>query len=440
MRGVRVGKVCFMRINSNITAYITNNVLLRNEKNFGLSTAKLSSGYKINNAGDDPTGYAITNRMRVQLAALESADVNATTGKSVLETADSALSEVTSMIQRMNELATKAANGTLSSSDRESIQAEVEQLNREITRITKQTELNERKLFDGSMDNTGYCTNDYRVQVDSYSDVTSSGSYTLSKIEEDISGGKLTLTVEGFPESTDSVTMSFNYPKYHDDEKMTFDPGLNQNIGTAITSGLYVDGEGRGSVKICADGSQYITINGANGESLTLHLGKEATNPTQTTETFNGETYAITNYAINISDAEISLTGKGALRLQVGANEEAKIDCKIPELNLAKMDLDDIDLTTAKSATGALEKVQHALTYINNVRSTIGAYQNRVEQTLEYLAANSENLTSAMSRIRDTDMADEMTNYANQQILVQAATSMLAQANQAPQQALQLLQ
>ncbi|MBR2186988.1 MAG: flagellin, partial [Lachnospiraceae bacterium] len=146
-----------MHINSNITALITNNSLLRNESAFSLSTGKLSSGYKINTAGDDPTGYAISGRMRQQLDALKRADVNATTGKSVLETADGALSEVTEMLQRLNELAIKASNGTMSASDRSDIQREVDQLTDEIQRISDQIELNGQKLLDGHLENHGYC-------------------------------------------------------------------------------------------------------------------------------------------------------------------------------------------------------------------------------------------------------------------------------------------
>ena len=427
-----------MRINSNITAYITNNALLRNENNFGLSTEKLSSGYKINKAGDDPTGYAISNRMRLQLAALDSAEVNATTGKSALETADAALTEVTNMIQRMNELAVKAANGTLSPNDRQTIQDEVDQLTKEIDRITDQTELNERKLLDGSMERTGYCTNNPLVKIDSYSDATRSGGYTLSNISETVSGNTLTVTVAGFPTSTDSVTMTYEYPKYYDEQK----PSLNGSnvIGTAVTTGLYKDSAGRGSVKICADGSQYITVNGTDGESLTLFLAPTAINTTDVVENRNGVDYAKKEYSVNIPDAKIDLTGKGEMLLQVGANEEQKIKCTLPKITLERLDIDDIDMTTAKGATAAIEKLTTALAYVNEARSTIGAYQNRVEMTLSYLASNTENLNSALSRIKDTDMADEMTNYANQQILVQAATSMLAQANQAPQEALQLLQ
>ncbi len=435
-----------MRINSNMIAYITNNSLLRNENNFGLSTTKLSSGYKITKAGDDPTGYAISNRMRVQLKALESADINATTGKSVLETADSALSEITSMIQRMNELAVKASNGTMSPSDRESVCEEVNQLCKEIERITSQTELNERKLFDGSMQMDGYCVNNANVQVDCYSESTRAGAYTLSEITETTNGNKLELTVKGFPDTNDEITMSFAYPKYYDADRDTYyDDGTNPpgNIGTAVTSGMYIDGEGRGSIKICADGSQYITLNGTDGESLTLHINKAATNEVTskvTVPAVDGTDYAQKNYSISLSDVELNLTGKGALRLQVGANEEEKIDCLIPEITLQQLNLDDIDMSTGRGADAAIEKAKYALSYISSVRSTIGAYQNRVEQTLSFIAANSENMTAAMSRIKDTDMADEMTNYANQQILVQAATSMLAQANQAPQEALQLLQ
>nr|MCR5746772.1 hypothetical protein [Lachnospiraceae bacterium] len=157
-----------MKINSNITAYLTNNAYLQSESRLGNSTTRLSSGYKLNSAGDDPANFAIASKMRAMIKGLDKVKTNTTTGMSVLETAEAAIQETQSMIQRMNELAIKGANGTLSSSDRQLIQDEVDQLTKEIDRIAETTEFNGMKLIDGSFNDRGY-TNDPVVTVMDYS-------------------------------------------------------------------------------------------------------------------------------------------------------------------------------------------------------------------------------------------------------------------------------
>ncbi len=443
-----------MHINSNLTAIITNNALLRNESAFSLSTGKLSSGYKINTAGDDPTGYAISGRMRQQLAALERADVNATTGKSVLETADGALSEVTDMIQRLNELTIKASNGTMSASDRADVQQEVEQLTAEIDRISNQIELNGQKLLDGHLENHGYCENKHLVQVEEYNDKINAGKYNV-EIREEATDSEIKLAVKitdssgasvisiGDLTDLDSTTVpsiKVTYPKYLDKEKI----GTTGSNGVAATNARFED-TARGAVKICDDGSQYITVKGNNGEEISFFLDSRLTNPTHTsyTDPETGESYDIDHYDINLTGTnklDITLTGKGAMDLHIGANEEEVVTCSLPRISLERLDLDNLDVTTQESARYSIDRVQYALKYVSSARARIGAYTNRVEHSISYLAASNENLSASMSRIQDTDMAAEMTNYASQQVLVQAATSMLAQANQAPQQALQLIQ
>ncbi len=443
-----------MQINSNITAIITNNALLRNESAFKLSTGKLSSGYKINTAGDDPTGYAISGRMRQQLEALKRADVNGTTGKSVLETADGALAEVTDMIQRLNELSIKASNGTMSANDRADIQNEVNQLTEEIQRISEQIELNGQKLLDGHMENHGYCENNKNVHIEEYNSMLNAGNYLVEVSEKaDTPMLKLAMTVtpvkNGVPDYSRQITLGnpsnlddpsnpslkMPYPQYTDPEKRG---RHDDQIGVAVTSSTYGgDDDPRGSVKICDDGSHYVTIKGVNGEELTIRLDKEITGQTETV--YDGG-YDMNTYSYHLTDLEVTITGKGAMDLHIGANEEEIITCSIPKISLERLDLDNLDMTTRESARNSIDRISHALSYVSKARSRIGAYTNRVEHSISYIAASNENLTAAMSRIQDTDMAEEMTNYASQQVLVQAATSMLAQANQAPQQALQLIQ
>ena len=451
-----------MRINSNITAYITNNALLRNEGLYSASTKKLSSGYKITSASDNPTGYAIAGRMREQLRALERADVNATTGKSFLETADGAIDEINSMIQRLNELAVKSANGLMSKDDRKLVQDEVEQLKQEITRISETTELNDQFLLDGSFENTGYCTNDKTVSVDHYNEKVDTNTTPSIQIAEsvNVANGQLTVETSGFPGTSGTVTMTFHYPKYYRECDPPISVGGTDYENEAVISGLYKDSSGRGSLKIAADGSQYITVNGSNGESMTIKISPSTAGDVgYTSMDLDGDgtdeavrniftaAGAPTNYSAidvigsaSIPTLTFELTGKGAMTLQVGANEEEKINVELPNLSLERLDLDDLDMTSQTASLHAINKLNEALKYVSSARSKLGACENRVENALSFLASSTENLNSAMSRIEDTDMAAEMTQYASYQVLTQAATSMLAQANQAPQQMLQLLQ
>ncbi|MCR5627187.1 MAG: hypothetical protein K6F99_07705 [Lachnospiraceae bacterium] len=441
-----------MKINSNITAYLTNNALRNNETAFALSTNRLSSGFKINKAGDDPTGYAITGRMRAQLDALDKCDINGTTGVSMIETAEGAMSEIQSMVQRLNELAVKAANGTLSENDRGLIQDEVAQLTEEIERIGETTELNNQHLLNGNFEDTGYCNDSAYVYVDKYSSETGAGDYNITITQAAAqpnstnTGYTQELTIAGFPDSTDSQSITLEFPQYIDPEK-------GDAVGWAggITTGLYESGDGMTSVKIAADGSQYITVRGENREELTLKIDASRFTVNNLvaeipSEKNDGKTYQTKipvyelDSKINGQSLEYTLNGKGAMALQIGAREQEKINVTIPQISLDRMDIDGLDLTTEASATHAIDRINNALAYVSKSRSSLGAYQNRIESNLSYIGSSSENLTTAYSRIKDTDMAEEMTKYANLQVLTQASTSMLAQANQAPQQALQLLQ
>ena len=435
-----------MKINSNITAYITNNALLSNEKLFAKSTEKLSTGFKINRAGDDPTGYAISGRMREQIKTLEKCDINATTGKSMIESAEAGMVEIEDMLQRMNELAIKAANGTMSFDDRALVQDEIDDLCTEINRICESSELNEQKLLNGGFENTGYSSDKY-IRVDYYNDKVSAGTYPVSVSEAYKADKKqLELSVSALGASR---VMVFNYPMYGDKD-------LKDSSGNmiAVTQGVYEDAYGRGSLRIDKDGAQFITVKGDNGEELTFELTKYKMNSKScysdgtislTDDMLSGSGLVSRTYsyrAINDwSDSfNLVLSGKGAMDLQVGPVEEEKISVQIPKMSLSRMDLDKIYVTTEQGATKAIDKVKYAIAYVNSARSKLGAYENRVDHAISFIAASNENLNTAVARIADTDMAMEMTNYANLQILTQAGTSMLAQANQQPQQVLQLLQ
>ncbi len=398
-----------MRINYNVSAMITNNNLANNDSAVAKSLQRLSSGLKINSAKDNPAGLAMAKRMNAQLMGLSMANQNASDGVSIIETADGAMSEISEMLQRMNELAVKAANGVESDSDRDVIQKEVSQLTEEISRVAEATEFNGQKLlngefsFRGYIDSTAAAPNDPNrdIKVASYSSEVAQKIYTIGQMDI----------------SKDPVTEKY---------KVEFTPP------TALKDGGFPEGA-TASIK-----DDLVTITASNGFEMTLDLTR----------------CDIENKAsLTVQNLKIDATGIGAMRLQVGANEGQVLEINIPKISLREMGLETVkikdkngqeiwtlDVGTEEKATEAIDRVEGAIHFISGIRGQLGAYQNRLESTINSLDITSENMTGAYSRIMDVDMAEEMTNYTTAQVMTQAATSMLAQANERPSQVLQLLQ
>lgn len=376
-----------MKINYNVSAVVANAALTVNEKKFNVSTERLSTGYKVNHAKENPSGIAIAKRMNAQLKGLSQSKDNASTAVSVVSTAEGALTEIQSMIQRMNELSVQAATGTKTDSDRESIQEEIKELKEEIERMKNDTEFNGKKLLNGDCDLKGYA-DAKGIKVSYYSDETPVANYKFSLVNPipldqdgnvDLKDGSVSLLQDGSENA---------FPK---DAKITYD-------------------------------GDKVTVTAANEFEITFKVDKNVTTTSQ--------------------DGSISLdiTGIGAMRVQIGANEGQVLAIRIPEVSLDTLGLSDIDISTQEGAQRAIELSKQANAYISSVRSRIGAYENRLEHTQSSLGVTEENVTSAFSRIMDTDMAEEMTEYANQQVLNQAGISVLTQANQRPAEVLQLLQ
>ena len=374
-----------LKINYNASAIVANNSLKMSDNRLTASLERLSSGYKINHAKDNAAGLAIARRMNAQLRGLEVAEQDALDGVSVLEIADGALSEVHDMLQRMNELSIKSATGSITDDDRLTIQAEVAQLKDEIARIGETTEYNGRKLFDGTFDLKGY-TDTTEIKVNYFSDTVDLGDYSF-----ELTG----LTFE----ADDTVT-----------------PGT-----TAVVTRTDVNPPVSTPVTVTGDKEQLI-LKGEKDYEIRLGLedGWDA----------NGNNINIT----------MELTGMGPMTLQIGANEGQTIDMRIPEVSLLNIGIKKTDVSTVDGANKAIDEIKNGIAYISQMRSRMGAYQNRLEHTETSLATSEENITAAYSRIMDTDMAEEMTEYTNMQVVTQAATSMLAQANERPSQMLQLLQ
>ena len=374
-----------MRINYNVSAMLSNNALSTNDDLLSKSLERLSSGLKINHAKDNPAGLAMSKRMNAQIEGLSVANQNAGDGVSIIEIADGAMTEISEMLQRINELSVKAANCIMTDDDRATVQDEVKQLKEEITRISDVTEFNGQKLLNGEYDLKGY-TNKQEVKVNYYSTDVPVKEYTIKSIP-------LTKDADGNIVLNGDVTFGDGFP-----DAKTLKTELKDDL---------------------------LTITGENGFEMRLDVSGALTGA-QTVTT--------------IQNLTIDATGIGAMRLQIGANEHQVLEVNIPAVSLQNMGIENVDVSTAEGADDAIDRVDGAIKYVSSVRGRLGAFQNRLESTINSLDITSENMTSAYSRIMDVDMAEEMTSYTTYQILAQAGTSMLAQANERPSQVLQLLQ
>lgn len=382
-----------MRINYNVSAMLSNNALANNDNLLAQSLERLSSGLKINHAKDNPAGLAMAKRMNAQIEGLSKANDNANDGISVIETADGAMTEISEMLQRMNELAIKAANGPMSDSDRETVQDEVSQLKEEVTRISETLEFNGQKLLNGEFELKGYVYGDLDVKVSEYSKEVPAKKYTINEIsiEKEMINGEET--------------------------------------GNYIVTKLDIGNEFPAGATAQVSKDNLLTIKGANGFEMTLDLAKIDLEKSLENQT-----------DVTIQNLTVDITGIGAMRLQVGANEGQVLAVEIPAISLRNMGIENLDVSTKEGALKGIGDIDKAVKYVSDVRGRLGAYQNRLESTVNSLDVTSENMTAAYSRIMDIDMAEEMTKYSTYQVLTQAGTSMLAQANQRPSQVLQLLQ
>ncbi len=365
-----------MKINYNVSAMIANNALKTNDNALTNSLERLSSGLKINHAKDNASGLAMAKRMNAQIKSLDVANQNSNDGISVIEIAEGALSEIEEMVQRMNELAVKACNGTIEDAEREFIDEEIVQLKAEIERISKATMYNGQKLLDGTFDVKGY-TDNLNVKVSTYTDEVRSGEYVFDSITAVFNNGEL-------DPAACSVSFGANFPAA---AKYTFE-----------------------------------------GASLIV----EASDNFRMEYTLKGD---LTGQRVTVN-----VTGLGDMKMQIGTNEGQELDVRIAKSSLKTLGIDKVDCRTKEKSEAFLDKMSGALNYINSARSRLGAYQNRLEHTVNTLDISEENMTAAYSRIMDVDMAEEMTEYTKNNVLVQAGTGMLAQANERPSSVLQLLQ
>lgn len=369
-----------MRINYNVSAMLSNNALSNNDRRLQSSMERLSSGLKINHAKDNPAGLAMAKRMNAQIVGLSTASQNASDGISVIEIADGALTEVSAMLQRMNELCVKSATGSLTEDDRKVIQEEVAQLKKEIDRVSETTEFNGQKLLNGEFERKKYLY---------HGTGTSANPIDVDKI-------RLSYCSQEVPAGMYGIT------------KLTINPPAVEV------------GEGSFPADLKAEVNNGIfTIKGANGFEVQFDVADVKSNEYNT--------------------LSMEVTDIGLMDLQIGANEGQLLGVDIPAMSTRNMGISRLDATTPEGANAGIEQIRGAIQFVSKIRGRLGAYQNRLDSTGNSLDISGENMTAAYSRIMDVDMAAEMTEYSTNQVLTQAGTSMLAQANERPSQILQLL-
>ena len=388
------------------------------------STEKLSSGYKINRAADDAAGLTISEKMRKQIKGLDRASTNAQDGVSAVQTAEGALTEVHSMLQRMNELAVQSANGTNSSTDRKAIQDEVDQLATEIDRVSETTKFNETYLLKGDSKTStkaNFMKSGYTLPAELASEGSTTKDITTSEqLKKALEAGKKVYTdVYSATPANNKQSATTLAKKGKDYAYVT---KLYDEKGNVVSADEIANGKK-------ADGTD---LSKANFYTSDAGVKGQANN---------------SNIELDLTKAQGFIDGKDvngtlSFNLHVGADSDTnnKISVNIDSMSATGIGVKDLKVNTEDDATAAIDRISEAISKVSSQRSSLGAVQNRLEHTINNLDNVSENTTSAESRIRDTDMAKEMVNYSKNNILAQAGQSMLAQANQSNQGVLSLLQ
>lgn len=457
-----------MRINHNIAALNTYRQLAANNTNGSKSLEKLSSGLRINRAGDDAAGLAISEKMRGQIRGLDQASRNAQDGISLIQTAEGALNETHSILQRMRELAVQSSNDTNTDSERTEIQKEIDQLATELTRISTDTEFNTKKLLNGQMGKllteTGGAAA-FRAGVSEImatgSDLGGSYTLTLAAVGTDTAAISTNSAITGLlaTEITAQAGQNAQYGTY----RLTvdsFSAGVSANLTLTGPDGTTYSASGAalatdislGGLTFNLDGGHAISGDGTvdfnfTSNGLQINMSGDKTVTTTAITAYAGETLNIggmeftvtANHGV-LNDTITTTVQDKSVKFHIGANASQNTSLAINDMSAAALGVDTLVLTNQTGANAAITTIDGALSKVSSERAKLGAMQNRLEHTVNNLGTTSENLSAAESRVRDVDMAKEMMEYTKNSILSQAATAMLAQANQSPQGVLQLLQ
>ena len=449
-----------MIVQHNLRAMNSNRMLGVNTATQAKSTEKLSSGYKINRAADDAAGLSISEKMRKQIRGLTQASLNAQDGISAVQTAEGALNEVQDMLQRMNELAVKAANGTNSEDDRGYIQDEIDQLVTEIDRVATTTKFNETYLlkgdssetfdktvtaktagFEGSLEGVGTGTATFTMD-----EVKAGDSITVAGKEYSVAADDAAGALEALGIDTASMTngdkITINGKEYEVAADNAAGKIKKDEIATLLTDGAVNTINGKeiavGTVDGYSSADEVKTM-------IAAELGKASSIGADTVATAAENTGAAEGkWAFDITEGSVTVNKAVGLDLHVGADAftSNKISLQVDAMSAKGLGIEGLQVagSSGTNATYAIDVIKEALQTVSTQRSALGAVQNRLEHTIANLDNVVENTTAAEAQIRDTDMATEMVKYSNNNILAQAGQAMLAQSNQANQGVLSLLQ
>lgn len=404
-----------MRIQHNIMAMSAYRNYSNNTSALSKNLEKLSSGYKINRAGDDAAGLAISEKMRAQITGLKAANKNVKDGVSLVQTAEGALQEVHDMLNRMDSLATQSANGTYDNEvDRLNLQKEVTALKSEIDRIADSANFNGKKLLDGTLD--GNATTVFKGDADAANNTSGVDATIKAQGKVSIGGAEKALTfklavgTEGASIDTNGVvTVTLT-------KKTDYSAAKIQDLikNAKLDAGITDDDDKKAIQSALAN----VTVSGKGVTSA--GDGTDLKDKTGTATAATGE----------------------ALTLQIGdtADKYNQMNVNVGDMHSKALGIEGLTVADQDGAAAAIQKIKDAINTVSSTRGDLGAIQNRLEHTQKNLSVMTENIQDAESTIRDTDVADEMMAYTKNNILIQSAQAMLAQANQVPQGVLQLLQ
>ena len=475
-----------MRINHNSLALNASDHFATINKNIAKSMERLSSGYKITSPADDAAGLAISTKMSAQIRGLDRASLNSNDGISVIQSAEGGLNEIHSILGRMRELAIQAANDVNYEDDRDAIQEEIDSLKEEIDQIVDTTAFNDQKLLNGDMTRRSL-SSDPNIKATYISESVSTGVYELTvtaDAAQALYGTGLTYSGQTITKAQ-AGTLKVNGFSVHITEGMTMTNGVGElqthlsKIGvdvlasadggateTDFASGaaVYFRTKEYGTsqkIEIGVDTPELANILGVTDKDVTYGIDcKAAIKVTQdgfsTTASFttNGNDINIVDRngfsmtvppgpgaaAAGSINTSIEVLSAGTMVIQTGSNSGEQISLDIPDVGAKSLGVDNLIMYTHEYASKAVEAIDKAVERISKIRSKLGAYENRLEDVYDNLEVQGESITAAYSRIMDTDMAEEMTNYTQQEVLSQAAISMMQKSNERPESILQLLQ
>ena len=475
-----------MVVQHNLQAMNANRMLGMTQSAQSKSSEKLSSGYQINRAADDAAGLAISEKMRKQINGLDRASTNAQDGVSAVQTAEGALTEVHSMLQRMNELAVQASNGTNSLEDRQAIQAEIDQLSTEIDRVAETTKFNETYLLKGNnatkevnvnahdaglkgtlvqgAANTATFTTkvsiggsvsiagaDYRIVEANKNDLTGVQAAVKGLASGSVTIDGTTYTYDATlsnAQHNNAVTFTDSTGKEYSQSTLSDLVGDGSKVTTSVDQGILKAGKTVNVVKADADDALTIDKVVTKMDSAledASSIGFTKSKAVATAANANPTADANGDYAISFSIKKATATVQKDLTFSLHVGADADMNNKI-NVNIQAMDSTNLGIkglsvadSSGTAATYAIDAIADAINKVSDQRSALGAVQNRLEHTIDNLDNVVENTTAAESRIRDTDMAEEMVEFSKNNILAQAGQSMLAQANTANQGVLSLL-